>query len=432
MELDADALYQRLRALPPAPALRVAYSGGVDSSVLLHLLASLREQLPPLSVIHVHHGLSPEADRWAEHCRKTCAALDLPLEVVAVDARPLQGESPEAAARRVRHAAFEDLLRPGEGLLTAHHRDDQAETLLLALMRGSGPAGLAAMPRWRPFGPGWLGRPLLDWGREDILLCARSLDLAWVDDPGNAEHHFDRNFLRHRVLPLLAERWPAADKRIAHAARLQAESLALHHELARLDFEQCSGLEPGTLNARALELLPPLRQRNLLRWWLQDKGLPLPSAGRIESIRRMLTARSDRQPVVAWPGAEVRYWHGHLYAFPPLPHFDATARHPWPPGTDISNPATGAHLYWSVLMQTLAGIEIPENGLTLGFRQGGERLRIHPAGPTRPLKDLMREAGIPPWMRGRIPLVWHGQRLLGVYGLWANHDQPNNNTGSTS
>ncbi len=421
MALDADALFRRLRGLPPATGLRIAYSGGVDSSVLLHLLAELRDRLPPLSALHVHHGLSEAADRWAEHCRETCERLGVPLEIRHVDATPRRRESPEAAARCARRAAFADCLGAGEGLLTAQHRDDQAESLLLALLRGSGPAGLAAMPRWMPFAEGWMGRPLLDWPRSEILATAHRLGIDWVEDPSNTSVQYDRNYLRHVVLPQLTERWPAAPERIAYGARLQAEALALQHELARLDAERCSGVEPGTLSVPELGTLSHLRQRNLLRWWLQDKGLPLPGSHRLEAIRAMLEARPDARPKVRWPGGEARRWRDALYAGPPLPDFDRCARHPWPAGRDTTNPATGEPMRWHALQRTLEGLEYAPNALSFGFRQGGERLRPHPGAPRRPLKALLREAGVPPWMRDRIPLIYEGERLLGVLGLWANH-----------
>ncbi|ERI53187.1 hypothetical protein N878_16440, partial [Pseudomonas sp. EGD-AK9] len=185
------ALDIRLRAaLQPwrtAPAWRIAFSGGLDSSVLLHLLAGLvrREALPPLAAIHVHHGLQPAAEAWPEHCARSCAQLDIPLEIVAVQVAP--GASLEQAARQARYAAFAARLGEGEVLLGAQHRDDQAETLLFRLLRGAGVRGLAAMPVARPLGRGTLVRPLLDVPRTELLAYAEAHGLSWVEDPSNAD-----------------------------------------------------------------------------------------------------------------------------------------------------------------------------------------------------------------------------------------------------
>ena len=215
----AAHLLDQLAQMPAASRYRVAYSGGCDSHVLLHALAGVREQLAaPLAAIHINHRLSEQAGAWAEHCRRICTALDIPLVEVTVHAHPGLGESPEAAAREARYSAWRELLQAGEGLLLAQHQDDQAETLLLQLLRGSGPKGLAAMPPMTDFAAGWLGRPLLGQSRAALCRYAREQALDWIEDPSNLDTDLDRNYLRHELLPVLQARWPSAALTLSRAA----------------------------------------------------------------------------------------------------------------------------------------------------------------------------------------------------------------------
>lgn len=267
-------LRQAMQPWRTAPAWRIAFSGGLDSSVLLHLLAdwARHEDLPPLSAIHVHHGLQPAADAWPEYCAQFCARLDIPLEVVRVQVAP--GASLEQAARRVRYAAFAERLGSGEVLLGAQHRDDQAETLLLRLLRGAGVRGLAAMPASRPLGQGSLVRPLIDCSRAELQAYAQSHGLAWVEDPSNADERFSRNFLRRQVMPLLAERWPQMTASLARSASHLSEAQQLLDELAEMDLLAARGvcalpwLPLPSLDLSAVTALSDARQRNLLRHWL--------------------------------------------------------------------------------------------------------------------------------------------------------------------
>ncbi|MFT4249068.1 MAG: tRNA lysidine(34) synthetase TilS, partial [Pseudomonas sp.] len=261
---------------PPdaATPVMVGFSGGLDSSVLLHWLAcSPAQRARGLSALHVHHGLHPQADAWSRHCAAACAALDVPLRVVRVQVTRDAGEGLEAAARHARHAAFAEHLGHGQRLALAHHRDDQAETFLLRALRASGPDGLAAMTVQRPFAAGTLWRPLLEVSRVALLDYARRHRLAWIEDPANASLEHDRNFLRHRILPLLRERWPHADAALARSATLsgEAKDLLAIDEATALD----ALLDPhGALDLDGLRSRPaPLRAR-LLRRWVADTGAP--------------------------------------------------------------------------------------------------------------------------------------------------------------
>jgi len=423
--LAVTSLQQLLAARPPIQRLIVAYSGGVDSHVLLHLLATQRDALDGrlLAAIHVDHGLHPDSRQWAMHCQQVCRELDVSFSKLRVDARPLTGESPEAVARRARYQALEELLDARDALLTAHHRDDQAETLLLQLLRGSGPHGLAAMPMGAPLGRGWLLRPLLDADRTEILAYARDHDLAWVEDSSNADQNLDRNYLRHAILPHLKARWPEATRSLARSARWCAETAELLDARADEDLVMATAGRPDCLNIPMLRTLDEARQRNALRRWFRHLQLPSPTAPHLRHILHdAIAVARDRRPLIHWPGGEVRRYREHLFAMAPLPPHDPTQAFALAIATALSiphlgrlrlHPAQGA----GVLATALAG-----RSLTVRFRRGGERFRPVGRRHGQELKKLLQEAGVPPWERDRLPLLYVDERLAVVAGLWVAAD----------
>ncbi|MBS1199890.1 MAG: tRNA(Ile)-lysidine synthetase [Proteobacteria bacterium] len=314
-----DRLAERLAALAPGyPDVRlcVAFSGGMDSVALLHAARELAGHQPALSLraVHVDHGLQPAAVQWADHCREHCRRLAVPLEVVELGLEVGKGESVEAEARHERYAALAARLAPGECLLTAHHADDQLETVLLQLFRGAGVAGLAAMPDAAPLGPGLHLRPLLDTARDELVAYATALGLEWIEDPMNAEGRYDRAFLRHVVLPAILARWPSVARTVGRSARHLGEAKRLLEALARLDGRPLVDGQ-GRLDIAGLRALPRERQVNVLRWWMAEQGLGTPSTARLESILRdVVPARPDAHPVVTWPTGEVRRYRGRLVA----------------------------------------------------------------------------------------------------------------------
>jgi tRNA(Ile)-lysidine synthase len=381
--------------------------------VLLHSLLALQPSVP-IHAIHVHHGLHAAADGWARFCEELSREWNLPLAVVRVDARAPRGESPEGWARVKRYEALYRALEAEEALLTAHHQQDQAETLLLQLLRGAGPAGLAAMPACSRVGGGWHLRPLLDVAAATIADYAAAAGLRWVEDHSNQDPRFDRNFLRQRVFPVLSERWPHAGRGLGRAARWQAEARVLLDELAMADLPAAAGSQPGLLSVAKLLAVGGPRRRNVLRAWIGSLGLPIASATQLEQVEAMLRARRDALSCVRWRGVEVRRYRDDLHAMPTLPVHDGTSILTW-------NPLVAA-LFLPVgsLHATLArggGISrraVENKPLTVRFRRGGERCRINAAGPSRMLKHLLQEWGVPPWMRERLPLVYAGEELAAV------------------
>lgn len=391
---------------PPERRVLAGFSGGLDSTVLLHLLATQRRDRA-LRAIHVHHGLHPAADAWAGHCARVCAGLGVPLALARVAVRDRDGLGPEGAARRARHAAFAAELRDGEILALAHHRDDQAETFLLRALRGSGVDGLGAIPAWRRHARGWLWRPLLDLPRDALLRYARDHGLDWIEDPGNAGTDPDRNYLRHRVLPLLRQRWPQAGAALARSAGLAADASEL---LADGDARALAGVatpDPRVLDAGRLSRLPAPRRARVLRLWVEDLGLPpLPGAGvaRVEADL-LAAARGDGAPEFAWAGARIRRWRDLLHAAPlpaPLP---GNYRMRWDGQAPLRLP-TGDTL----VLEAVAGAAPADPGrapwpLLVHARRGGERILLPGRRHSHSLKHALQALAVPPWVRERLPLL---------------------------
>jgi len=411
--------------LPEPTRYVVAYSGGLDSTVLLHALAEgLRMQVSPapLMAVHVDHRLHPESAAWADHCERYAASLGVRFERRTADIPADADEGPEAAARAARYAILESLLESGDWLLSAHHENDQAETLLLNLMRGSGLAGLAGIGASRPIGRAWLLRPLLGVPRTELERYAAEEGLTWVEDPSNAESRYDRNFLRNDVLPLLRTRWPAAAGSLRRSADLAAEAAALLAELAEADLAGAG--VPARLDLGVLRGLPPPRQRNLLRHAVRRLGLPLPPATRLTQIvEKLAVAREDAQPLVAWPGVEVRRYRDHIYLLRESASAPGEAAGLLVPGQAPLNLGTGRG---SLSLDAAGGPgirpSIANAGLRVAWREGGERVRPKGHAQTHSLKKLLQEAGIVPWQRAKIPLLYSDERLVAVGDLWIAAD----------
>jgi len=422
-----EVLLERLEALETAAhqpdRYVIALSGGLDSTVLAHALATTRERHgKSLLAVHVDHQLQAESGRWTDYCRELAGRLGIEFvaERVSVDRTGSGGL--EAAAREARYTVLARHTHGGAWLLSAHHRNDEAETLLLNLMRGSGPAGLAGIGLLTPFAGGWLARPLIDVSRAALESYAAAQDLRWLDDPSNDDLRFDRNFLRHDVLPALEQRWPGVVERLARSAGLAGDAASMLDELAAIDLQRVGG-QASRIEIEGLLQLSEPRQRNLLRYAIRRAGLPVPGAARLATvIDTVLHAREDAQPLVAWQGAELRRYRGTLYLLPPL---GETA---WPP----AGRALGAGpLALGAGMGTLRlapgasrGLSdsILERGLSVRGRRGGEEIKPAAQAPTKKLRKLLQVEGVVPWMRDRLPLVYAGDELVAVADLWLAAD----------
>jgi len=428
----ADRIAARLEPLIPArSSILVGLSGGMDSVVLLHLLHRLAPRFSwRLSALHVHHGISPNADAWADFCAGLCAELDIPLNVEHVDIAPLRGHGIEAAARKLRHAAF--ACRARDFIALAHHADDQAETLLLQLLRGSGVKGAAAMPVLSKVegpvlssaeGPLSFGahpatvRPLLDLPRAALLDYAQGHGLRWVEDESNADDSYPRNFLRHRALPLLEERFPACRDTLARSARHFAEASGLLDDLARID--AAGAMRADALDVAVLRALTPTRAKNLLRYFLHTQGAAMPQAAQLDDmLRQLCEARQDAALCVEYGLWQVHRYRDQAYVSPALGEFDRGLALPWNGEAELDWPALGGRLNFVETQGAGIGAEkLRRAPVTLRLRSGGETLRPSPNAAKRSLKNLLQEHGVPPWRRERLPLVYCGEELVCVVGV---------------
>lgn len=397
----------------------VAYSGGLDSHVLLHLFAELRSIHPSINLraIHVNHGLSPNAEVWSVHCASVCDALQVEYVQETIDATASLGESPEDAARRGRYAVFSSLMGLDDLLFTAHHQDDQAETMLLQLFRGAGPKGLSAMPHSKPLGLGKLVRPLLGHARAELKTYAEDSQLNWIEDESNTNIHFSRNFIRHHVMPVLKQHWPSIGTTVTRSAANCAEAQQVLDELAEEDLINAQGPREEMLSVAALQALNPKRQRQLLRLWFKKLGFFVPGLVKIKQIQKdMLYSSSDKRPHFAWKSVQVRRYQDFLYAMPDLPLHNKDQEFNWNFTSSLQLSNLGE---LSAKPTIEGGFSIKENtDVIVRFRRGGEICKLPGRDFTHSLKKLFQDWRIPYWERDRIPLLYVGEELAAVIGYF--------------
>lgn len=404
--------------LSPYRQFLVAFSGGLDSTVLLHQLVCWREQQPDIQLraIHIHHGLSLHADDWAHHCEQLCAAWRVPLQVERVRLENA-GLGVEAHARQARYAAFRHTLQPGEALVTAQHQDDQCETFLLALKRGSGPAGLSAMPVVALFADGVLLRPLLNQTRASLLAWAQAHQLRWIEDESNQDDAYDRNFLRLRVLPLLSQRWPHFSEATARSAALCAEQEQLLDELLAEALTQLTG-EEGQLQITPLLTMSAPRRAALLRRWLAAQRATMPSRDMLTRLwQEVVLAREDAAPRLVLGEYEIRRYQQQLWWVKRQLSQTAT-RLAW---DDIGQPLTLADgKLWLSPGGPLRSPH-PDEAVSVRYQASG-LLHIVGRQGGRKLKKLWQELGVPPWRRDTTPLLFYGETLIAAAGVFVTSE----------
>jgi tRNA(Ile)-lysidine synthase len=406
----------------PGQPLCIAFSGGMDSTVLLH--AAANQTTYPVRAVYVDHGLSPEAGEWAAHCQEISAGLGVPFTAVKVKVDVAGGQGPEAAARTARYGILKTLLGDSEVLLTAHHEQDQMETFFLQMLRGSGVPGLSAMPLHSESNGFIHVRPMLNIAAETLRAYAEQTELTWVEDPSNAQQDFNRNFLRHEVMPVIKERWPAAARSVTRSARLNAEAAELLNELATADLH---GLVEGRrLMMGTLADLSPARRKNALRYLLRHWEMAIPSEAQLsQALDALFDARADGQPEAAWPGVRIRRYRDSLWFFSeaddPLADCHSIAgTYNWDSSASLDMGPVRGRLESNDAVGMGISVSCLSKPLEVRFRQGGERLRPTAKSRTRELKNLLQESDIVPWMRGHIPLIYSGDQLLAVGDLWVD------------
>lgn len=420
MDNNQFLLNQVKQSLTGVTQVLLAFSGGVDSVVLLHTLVAIRQQRSGFSVraLYIHHGLSDNASLWGEHCREICLHWNVPFDLVKVQVNA-QGSGLEAGARSARYQVFEQNLKPGEVLLTAQHLDDQCETFLLALKRGSGPAGLSSMAENQPFGQTRQIRPLLSISRKQIESYARDNQLAWVNDESNFDDRFDRNFLRLRVLLVLQERWPNFPQAVTRSAELCAEQEQLLDELLCSELNGIS-FEDGSISIAPLQAMSSVKRQALIRRWFSARKCVMPSRQQLQRVwQEVALSREDAEPQLLLGNNVVRRFRQRLYL---LTHMQDISQIElsWDGENKLELPDWLGQLSLTTdPEQPSCRIRAPKpnEDVLVRFSAHGD-IRIVGRKHSRSIKKLWQEFAVPPWQRGRIPLIYFGHTLICAVGVF--------------
>lgn len=417
MHNAVDLIHATLKWLQKSSYNRiiVAYSGGCDSQVLLHALAQLRGTFS-LSAVHVNHQLHPQAQSWVQHCQKICQILQVPLSVIPLNLTIQRGDSLEEVARKARYGAFAKLLQAGEILCTAHMREDQAETFLLQLLRGSGLPGLAGMGSEKPLGAGKLIRPFLTIDKKDLIAYAQFYDLQWVEDSSNSDVQFRRNFLRHHIFPHLKKVYPSAAKCIARSANHCWQAHLLLEEFINDALVTIQGCAVNILSISKLARYSTLKQTLILRQWIKKNGVICPNARKTQTILQQMQAAADAQPLICWAGAEIRRYRDELHIIPSSSQHELTPIL-WDPHAPLTLHNGAIWQAQQVLGQGIHCERLPSR-LEVRFRQGGERCQVAGKPFSQPLKKLLQQYAIPTWQRAHLPLFYAHQQLVAVADLF--------------
>jgi len=413
--------FQRINSVIPAGSRRVfiGYSGGIDSHVLLHLCATEACLKQQITAVYIHHGLQQAADDWGHHCRQQCQALAVDYLMIKVDAAAKSGESPEAAAREARYHAFAGLLEKDDILLLAQHREDQMETLLLQLFRGSGLPGMAAMPVVKSLALGKVVRPLLNVAKVEIQAYAKRHNLFWIEDPSNDNSDFDRNFLRNQIVPLLKQRWPSLDKTVFRAASHCKEANQFLAEWAEEAFQLVFDPIEQTLQIDSWRVYNGIQCNWLLRHWLLKRGLQPPSSAILQAIvEQVINAKEDANPQLHTQGFVIRKFKQQLFCLDEQYFQQEIGNRVWLSQDAELRLRNGFRL---IRQEACVGIDKQlwlTHTVTVEYRRGGEKIKLPGRAGRHCLKKLYQQAGIPPWEREARPLIYLDGRLAAVAGLW--------------
>lgn len=403
----------------------IAFSGGLDSTVLLYTLFELKQSEWPnisISALHANHNLQDESGKWQEHCQKICDDLKIPIHCINLDVQPIKGESLENVARIKRYDFFRNYIKANECLLTAHHADDQVETVLLRLIKGAGIHGLRAIRTKVPFGSGFLIRPLLDFSRLDLEDYAKNNKLKWIDDPSNKDDRFDRNYLRNQVIPKIKERWPFITKTVLRSARHCATGADLIDEMALHDYKRYY-VEKDKLSISSLKKLSSIRAMNMIRYHLNNIGFELPSTKKIEQIiEEVINSRDGSNPKVIWHKYCVRKHNDKLYFLMNEQEVDTKNIHL---ALKLGTALTLPHDLGIINSKKTYGkglVLSDKAKLYISFRKGGEKIRLPNAEHLKSLKNLFNEWKIPHWERSKIPLLYDHEKLVAVVSFCISDD----------
>ena len=408
-----------LNTYPQAKKIWIACSGGMDSSVLLHLIFSNKDKIgKTLEVVYVNHGLQEDSVKWGEFCRSQCKGYDLSFTQLNINESVPKGDSIEAWAREKRYALIAQVMGKDDLLFTAHHQDDQVETFFLQALRGAGPRGLSSMPLFKRIANGIHVRPLLNYCRNELLSYANENELSWQEDLSNADTKFDRNYLRNKIMPAFEGRWPAYRETISRLVNHQQDCKSLMNEIGLADLEQAS--HENTLNLEMVKSLSVARQKNIIFTWLQVLQLESPGSKHINQIiSDLINSTSDNAPCVNWKNVEVRKYRALLYASNSIDKNIESINYDWDLQTPlkimgevlVAKPETGIGL---------SKVKINNAKISVQHRQGGEKIQPSNTAHSKTVKQLFQERGVLPWLRDRFPLVYVDDNLAAIPGIYVN------------
>ena len=431
MTFEVNHLSEHLNKFNKANYLYVGYSGGLDSHVLLHVIIKLIGK-KRITAVHVNHQLSSNSDIWQKHCEDRCLEIgvDIICKTVSIKNR---GTGIEDAARNARYSVFEKLLKKNDLLILAHHADDQIETMLFRLFRGSGIKGMSGMPISRLLGNGELFRPLLPFFRRDLESYASANQINWIEDDSNLDIAFDRNFIRHKLIPTINERWPNSSFKLNRSANIFAESDFLINILAQKDFKivkEVSERVGWSISIDKLNGFEIIRQKNILRYWFNLHNLTLPSHAVLDNaLNQMIGSKIDAEPIVSWGDLQLRRFNKKLYLLPlnfEDPNYSVKKKKgrelleknsiKWDGSSHLILPDSSS-LCVKLKMKGGLRIDVKKN-LEIRFRSGGERCKPQGRSGSNTLKKLFQEYSLEPWLRNNIPLIYIDNRLAAVGDLW--------------
>ncbi len=433
MKLSSEYIYSQIVPYYAYNNLIIGYSGGIDSHVLLHLLANIPELKHKLTAVYIHHGLQSCADDWAEHCQKITHTLAVKFRVLKVNAQATKGQSPEEAARNARYQAFKGIVTENDVLLFAQHRNDQLETMLLQLFRGAGLKGLSGMPVAVEFFKGMLIRPLLDINQQEITEYAQQHHLQWIEDPSNQDMRFERNYLRQQIIPLLEQRWPGVATTVSRSAKHCTQAQAILSANVKEKMLVLYDPQRQSISISGLLEYDNLIQPWIVREWMSHLELRMPSQKVLTAILHdILLARQDANPVILHDGYHIQRYRDNLYAVPDPKKPDLNQVFIW---TQPMQPFSLADNGTLIVKETEAGIakDIWQQGIIqIKYRQGGEKIALVNRTGRHSLKKLYQEAGIAPWVRDVIPLIYINGELAAIAGYWISVDYYSQNEGCIS
>lgn len=419
ISLCKDSFLSDLNQFCVSGKIWIAFSGGMDSCILLHLFYSNKNKInQDIEVLYVNHGLQKEAGDWGIFCGKQCKQYGLAFTQLQINNDCPTGESIEAWAREKRYFLIEEKMNRNDVLFTAHHLDDQVETFFLQALRGSGPRGLASMPAAKKYRNVFHVRPLLNYSRDELKLYAENHNLVWQDDKSNLDVRYDRNYFRHKIMPVIEERWPSYRDTISRLIKHQSESKALLDEVGHDDLKFVQHKSTMNIDVEKLKELSVERQKNLIFIWIKELGLKSPGSANMQQIiSDVIHSAIDKAPCVSWKNVEIRRYKDLLYASIMMAEHDAHVEYVWKPKDVLSI------LGETIIAESTSGRGLLSKSKTKGadfivrYRQGGEKIYLKHLSHSKTVKQLFQESSILPWLRDRIPLVYINGELASIPGF---------------